>query len=207
MKTPFRRFVLAKMKVFALAVAEPPQHTDVDVPCGKCRACCRTFDVGVTRADLEREPRLDVTGEWTTTPEGRAVTQLRHRDDGTCVHLGFDGCQVYAGRPALCRTFDCRVYGVLRLGSLAVDPRREANFEALNVAAFHRTDMDIDPPSTPAEERALRTALLNRRPNEDTGSAAVRGIVVIAKVLEDDGDQRARVLREQIQHGKGVINT
>jgi Fe-S-cluster containining protein len=40
---------------------------------------------------------------------------LQRRSDGACVHLGKQGCTVYEQRPAVCRTFDCRVFAAMGL--------------------------------------------------------------------------------------------
>jgi Fe-S-cluster containining protein len=47
------------------------------------------------------------------SPEGELV--LQRRSDGACVHLGERGCTVYERRPAVCRTFDCRVFAAMGL--------------------------------------------------------------------------------------------
>jgi Fe-S-cluster containining protein len=47
------------------------------------------------------------------SPEGELV--LQRRSDGACVHLGERGCTVYEQRPAVCRTFDCRVFAAMGL--------------------------------------------------------------------------------------------
>jgi hypothetical protein len=47
------------------------------------------------------------------SPDGELV--LQRRSDGACVHLGERGCTVYEQRPAVCRTFDCRVFAAMDL--------------------------------------------------------------------------------------------
>jgi len=47
------------------------------------------------------------------SPDGELV--LQRRSDGACVHLGERGCTVYEQRPAVCRTFDCRIFAAMRL--------------------------------------------------------------------------------------------
>jgi len=47
------------------------------------------------------------------SPDGELV--LQRRWDGACVHLGEQGCTVYEQRPAVCRTFDCRVFAAMGL--------------------------------------------------------------------------------------------
>lgn len=36
------------------------------------------------------------------------IPLLATTPDGACVYLGESGCTIYARRPALCRSFDCR---------------------------------------------------------------------------------------------------
>jgi len=35
---------------------------------------------------------------------------LKHKPNGDCVYLGESGCTIYDRRPAICRSFDCRVF-------------------------------------------------------------------------------------------------
>jgi len=80
------------------------------VPCGACTACCHYPAVVVDeRRDRKRLARLLTE----RSPDGELV--LQRRSDGACVHLGEQGCTVYEQRPAVCRTFDCRVFAAMGL--------------------------------------------------------------------------------------------
>jgi len=75
------------------------------VPCNGCRMCCY-------HPRIEVEPQDDVTQLDVETHEDGGRT-LRRRKDGSCVHLGSEGCTVYAQRPRGCRTYDCRLFSLL----------------------------------------------------------------------------------------------
>lgn len=76
-----------------------------DVRCGSCRACCWHPCVNI-------QPDEDVTGLKTETrPDGTVA--LERKEDGSCVHLGPQGCTVYAKRPRACRGYDCRIFSIV----------------------------------------------------------------------------------------------
>jgi hypothetical protein len=75
------------------------------VPCNGCRMCCY-------HPRIEVEPQDDVRHLDIETHEDGGQT-LRRREDGSCVHLGPEGCTVYAHRPRGCRTYDCRLFSLL----------------------------------------------------------------------------------------------
>lgn len=84
------------------------------VPCAElmplCQARCCTLHAPLSRQDLD-ERIVEV--DWA------APYHLRRGDDGYCVHHeAGHGCSVYANRPAICRSYDCRS-----------DPRIWADFE------------------------------------------------------------------------------
>ena len=77
------------------------------VPCDGCRACCST-QVRVP-VDPDIEPahslrHLDVVRD----DDG---LRLRKTAGGSCIHLTSQGCG-YEHRPAACRFYDCRVFGL-----------------------------------------------------------------------------------------------
>ena len=45
-----------------------------------------------------------------TPPNAAGQQYLQRRPDGSCVHLGSAGCEVYEHRPMVCRHFDCRLF-------------------------------------------------------------------------------------------------
>jgi len=192
-----RDFVLATLRAYRAEVLKEPQP-GAAVACGTCRACCRTFDVEVKARDNEREPTLQITGKWRTNRYGEGITTLQHQPDGTCAHLTPEGCAVYATRPDTCRTFDCRTYGVLRLGSLAQDPARAANFEVFNREAFARAAADIAAPLG-VDEAAWEHALNQREQGQDTGAAAIQGVLVLAMFYAfEGGDAEMRAIVQEL---------
>src|ERR1700720_3395128 len=76
------------------------------VPCNGCRMCCY-------HPRIEVEPQDDIRHLDIETREDGGQT-LRRREDGSCVHLGPEGCTVYAHRPRGCRTYDCRLFSLFR---------------------------------------------------------------------------------------------
>lgn len=80
------------------------------VLCGACTACCYYPGIVVDgKRDQRRLPHLLTE----RSHDGELV--LRQRSDGACVHLGEQGCTVYEHRPAVCRTFDCRIFAAMGL--------------------------------------------------------------------------------------------
>jgi Fe-S-cluster containining protein len=74
------------------------------VPCDGCTACCRSGELLPVGTDE------DVSALSLTPPDyATGLRYLRRNPDGTCVHLGADGCQVHPHRPLVCRFFDCRL--------------------------------------------------------------------------------------------------
>ncbi len=65
-----------------------------------CKARCCTLGFSLSRQDLdEGMVRWDYSKPY----------QIRRKPDGYCVHNDQSrGCQLYAQRPAVCRTYDCR---------------------------------------------------------------------------------------------------
>lgn len=76
-------------------------------PCSGCTACCRG---AVVRLWPEDEPNMHLyETEVVQHPiEGSDVLVLRHKPDGSCVHLGENGCTIHDRAPVACRNFDCR---------------------------------------------------------------------------------------------------
>ncbi len=88
------------------------EHTDTDVPCGSCCACCSTShfvhvapDERDVLALVPRELRFPAPG----LPAGHVV--LPYDERGRCPMLATDGrCSIYEHRPRTCRVYDCRVF-------------------------------------------------------------------------------------------------
>lgn len=84
-----------------------PRQPDAHVPCAGCKACCHHTLIlllpehGDDFELYDAMPAFNpLTGEM-----GRA---LKQKANGDCAHLGPDGCEIYAHRPAICRAYDCR---------------------------------------------------------------------------------------------------
>lgn len=82
-----------------------PKPPEADVPCGTCTICCHHEAVYL----LPEESAMFLKTTRVHHPlSGQIVDMVDHKADGSCIHLGANGCEVYAHRPAVCRTFDCR---------------------------------------------------------------------------------------------------
>lgn len=102
-----------------------------DVPCNGCRACCSTqvrvpVDPDIEPADSLRH--LDVVCD----ADG---LRLRKTAEGHCVHLTSQGCGVYQHRPAACRYYDCRVFG---LAGVRPKPAPNGGASRLGASALKR---------------------------------------------------------------------
>jgi hypothetical protein len=81
--------------------AEPVAPVDCASLIPICQARCCKLSVALSSQDLdEGELRWDYGKPY----------ELRKADDGYCVHSNCEtrGCGVYARRPAICRSYDCR---------------------------------------------------------------------------------------------------
>ena len=84
---------------------------DSDVPCGDCRACCRSSqfihiepDETDTLAHIPRALRFPAPG----LPAGNVL--LGYDEQGECPMLTEKGCSIYEHRPRACRMYDCRIF-------------------------------------------------------------------------------------------------
>ena len=81
--------------------------TPFSYACGRCSRCCRDKGIALNPYEvlrLARNRELSTT-EFIARHTERAGTQLRRRDDGTCVFLGAAGCEVHHDRPLVCRIY------------------------------------------------------------------------------------------------------
>lgn len=80
------------------------------VDCDRCSApCCRVFAVWRTRDGIET-PESTTRGRWARAGArlrsvGRSPNGYRQYE---CLALVDASCAVYATRPTICRTYDCR---------------------------------------------------------------------------------------------------
>ena len=94
---------LARLKASIIA-EERGERPTTNVACNGCTACCYYHQVDF---DPVKERTEDLAHLETVGIEGGRV-RLKKRDDGACIHLGDEGCTVYAHRPRPCRSYDCR---------------------------------------------------------------------------------------------------
>ena len=90
------------LTTFLREFGEGLKRNEMAVPCNGCTACCRdpTLYVRVTEEEAKRlKTHLSSTGE----------KHLDKKGDGECVYLIDNRCSIYADRPSVCRTFDCRL--------------------------------------------------------------------------------------------------
>ena len=75
------------------------------VPCGKCRLCCQTMIVPLSREEVESGEYL---WAWITKRDGTRLGQaLQRKPNGDCVYLGESGCTIHDRAPHVCRRFSC----------------------------------------------------------------------------------------------------
>ncbi len=80
------------------ALADLPQ-IDCASRLALCKRRCCSFTFALSIQDLDERV---VRWEY-----GRPYA-IAKKQDGSCVHLAETGCDIYAQRPAVCRTYDCR---------------------------------------------------------------------------------------------------
>jgi Putative zinc- or iron-chelating domain len=86
--------------------AETSRSSEFGYVCRRCSLCCRDKRIQINPYELARLARAqgETTSEfrerWTLDGQG---TTLGQKEDGTCVFLGSQGCEVHADRPLVCR--------------------------------------------------------------------------------------------------------
>src|SRR5262245_61501097 len=76
--------------------------------CRRCSRCCRDKQIQVNPYEVARLARAkgqstsEFRATWTDNDQG---TVLREKEDGTCVFLGPQGCEVHGDRPLVCRLY------------------------------------------------------------------------------------------------------
>ena len=83
---------------------------EMDVPCGSCDVCCRSFQFIHVRPE-EHEALARIPKELLFPAPGMAKGHwlMGYDDQGCCPMMGEEGCQIYKHRPLTCRLYDCRV--------------------------------------------------------------------------------------------------
>jgi Fe-S-cluster containining protein len=88
--------------------AETSRSSEFGYVCRRCSLCCRDKRIQINPYELARLARAqgETTSEfrkrWTLDGQG---TTLGQKEDGTCVFLGPQGCEVHADRPLVCRLY------------------------------------------------------------------------------------------------------
>lgn len=90
----------------------PGQRASTRTPCNGCRECCWYSKVEVYP---EVEDPADLAHLDMVPAGDEASFVLRKKADGSCIHLGDNGCEVYHHRPRACRNYDCRATSVVGL--------------------------------------------------------------------------------------------
>jgi Fe-S-cluster containining protein len=85
--------------------------TDAQVDCEGCTICCWHQRVAVFPGlDPVELYDVEAIGGEIVKPGGEKlgpILLLKQKPDGSCIHLGPGGCEVYDHRPRICRSFDC----------------------------------------------------------------------------------------------------
>ena len=95
------KFVTAQFPV-------PSRSTAFGYVCRRCSRCCRDKQIQVNPYEVARLARAkgqstsEFRAAWTEDGLG---TVLRQNEDGTCVFLGPQGCEVHRDRPLVCRLY------------------------------------------------------------------------------------------------------
>jgi pyrimidine deaminase RibD-like protein len=72
------------------------------INCNGCTACCWNDVVRLTPAEA---PAFKHHAEW---HNGAQALVLDRRDDGACVYLTAEGCDIHGSAPGICQRMDCR---------------------------------------------------------------------------------------------------
>lgn len=80
---------------------------NTDVPCNGCRVCCKNQAIMLhpEKGDVEIGYK---TVEIVNPMTGMPALMLDHKENGDCVYLGENGCEIYERRPVICQKYDCR---------------------------------------------------------------------------------------------------
>ena len=68
------------------------------VDCDGCTACCKRELIPLMPGD---DPALY------QTEERHGLKVLRRKENGECIHLGPQGCEVWPKHPMVCKRYDC----------------------------------------------------------------------------------------------------
>ena len=104
-----RRYAVPALEDRGTALSSVPlRSTPFGYVCRRCSRCCRDKQIQVNPYEIARLARArgqstsEFRAAWTEDGQG---TVLRQNEDGTCVFLGPQGCQVHRDRPLVCRLY------------------------------------------------------------------------------------------------------
>lgn len=123
-----------------------------DVPCGDCTACCTSFQVihiGPDEADTLAAIPADLLDLAPGMAEGNVL--MRHDERGHCPMLVDNACSIYASRPQMCRTYDCRIFPAAGIEQRD-EGKEQIGIRALRWEFSHPTATDT------AQHEAVRAA-------------------------------------------------
>jgi Putative zinc- or iron-chelating domain len=89
------------VRAFMKKYVQGVKRGEVSVPCDTCNACCRSAKIIV---ELSEEEAKRHGGE----PDAEYGWRMPKGADGSCIKLVDGKCSIYADRPFVCRTYDCR---------------------------------------------------------------------------------------------------
>ena len=109
----------------------PALYRIANVPCNGCTACCGPDAPRLLDPAMGDDPAL----YQTRVVVDSSLPALAVKENGDCIYRGASGCDIWDRRPALCRSFDCRIaYRLLdeneRRAAIAEHPTLAAIFDA-----------------------------------------------------------------------------
>lgn len=79
------------------------------VPCNGCTACCR-WELIFLMPECGDDPTRYLTEPAYNPVFQREGLALQHKEDGSCIYLGENGCSIHDHAPVVCKEFDCRLW-------------------------------------------------------------------------------------------------
>lgn len=77
--------------------------------CGTCTACCKSNPgIFLHPSDGDVPENFKYTMAYNPL-RGELGMLVDTTDAGDCIYLGSGGCTIYDNRPAVCRSYDCRI--------------------------------------------------------------------------------------------------
>jgi Fe-S-cluster containining protein len=120
--------------------------------CRRCSRCCRDKHIQVNPYEVARLARAkgqsgsEFRAAWTVDNQG---TALRRNEDGTCVFLGPQGCDVHSDRPLVCRLYPLgrhvRSDGTEYFSQLEGHPQSAGEFTDRGTIAEYLAAQDAQP--------------------------------------------------------------